>query len=478
MRAGVPRIGELPVFDRPLDRADHRVRRLWGDAQAQLDDKLAAPPPALADYAAWAQGTFSPWVKRRTEAAKQFAADAEALLGSGSRERLFATAVTASLYDDMLTQLRALPAPASPADAQSLFRKTLEDTTVPLARTTADAYKGCAKSARGAPDAMAGWKKRCEKRAEEVEALAVRAPEPAAALAVEHGPVAPPAPSRPPECATEEKWDDPQAPAADLSAPLEVAVLYDGNRLKGAEAGALLEAVAERVRAIHGHATVGPFEVMRAEALVEAKKWRDDALVCGQPPPLPALLAERHPNLALAKVSTQCFRSDSGEGELCSLEVRFRRPGAPGEPVPGTLAATPTDTRSAAGWIEAARALEQREGLLGGIFGLAMSSTRFYRVGGTEDDDPWLRIAPTLVGAAGEKIRKCHPGKDVASFLLRWTIAPDGSVISSGAEAITPPKGDARKESLCIADALLKSAWPCPRSGAPTAVEARVCIGE
>jgi len=275
----------------------------------------------------------------------------------------------------------------------------------------------------------------------------------------------------PPECGGEGRWDDPQAPPPDPSAPMEIAVVTSDVRFAGRSREPLLRAVESRLRTRDpALRLVRREEVARAEGLVTSRRWSPRGPVCGQPPPLPALLAERHPNLALANVVTLC----EAQGSECWLQVLFSRAGAddaeglPESVLDATLSGPPT---ALASWVEAAGRLDTSQ--MGGLMGYEIGSRAAVIVRGNQDDDPWLRLTPTL-DLRADAIAACAPA-GISSFRLRWTISPTGEPGTVEAMPATAPAST--PEALaCLARLVHETSWPCPRSGAATPVELTVCV--
>jgi hypothetical protein len=269
----------------------------------------------------------------------------------------------------------------------------------------------------------------------------------------------------------------------------------DDLRVSGPDRERLLEAVSNAL-ASRRLRVVPRAEVEHAERLAGERRWTDGGVVCGQAPPVPAVVARRHHHIVLAYASTRCStpidpdtiasRHPRRTGpDECSLAVTFMHAAdADADALPPNMeAVVPAQVELAASWIAAAprlRALPSEEsGVLGGLIGTeGEPDPHYFLASGIAANDPWLRVGSTLNERGPAAMRACHDGPNVASFSVRWTIAADGHVTEAAAEPITRDGGDPAAEVRCVVDAVRALAFPCTRSGQPAAATARVCIGQ
>lgn len=469
---GLPALDGIPVYDVPADRAGERVRRVWLATQRVLADAPPQPAAGLSmdDYGAWMRTEYASWLKGRLAAVKPIHEDLAALAKAKSvRDQLFAAVLTGWLHGDFVARVQALPPPEGEPEVVAEFKATLDDYLVPTAQASRAAYARCAELAPKGPKPMRPWAKACGQRGEELRALATRTVAPRKKKKV----FTPPA-----ECAAEEPWVDPDAPPPDHGKPMEIAVVVD-PRFEPAETEKIAETVIARLaQLMPDRKLVNKRHVRQAEKLVREKRWRSGGPQCGQAPPIAAVLAEKHPNLVLARVSTIC----TVEGDTCWLQVYFDRAGTDdNEGVPASLSAELTgDAADADVWLDAATRLGDNEvgGILGALIGRRGDEETFFRVAETTDDDPFLRLLPTLnEEALSAKLLACHGGEGIASFRVKLKLSPAGKPLAVEAAPVTPPAADPEAEAQCISQALMESAWPCPRSRKPVDVETVVCLG-
>ncbi len=279
------------------------------------------------------------------------------------------------------------------------------------------------------------------------------------------------------ECRDGPVVEQPDPPPPDASRPQVIALgFFRRNHLSASGKAAVLAAVRERVERDVEVPLVPAAEVAWAEQLHAEHRWKAGGPVCAQARPVVSLLADRHPNLVTATVSSVC-RYDEQDGRLvreaCSLMVAFERVGTDDRAeLPAALSARiEGDADDYAAWVEAARALEP--GLL--MSGMVTASYAL-RVSGYEAYDARLRIRSTLRDLR-EQLGACRFGVDVASLDLRWTIAPDGQAGAIEVEPrVAPDDATARRIAQCVARVMAESAWPCTPSAKPERVSARICM--
>lgn len=472
--APLPTLAGQPVLTVPLNQAPPAVQRLYADANAFAKSPL---------FETWPKGgaqAASKILDEKRARLRSLVARARALAGESPRFALFSSIIVATTVDSFATRFRSLPLPpsvkkvsAEHPDAAATIRALVARKSAPIFEHAHKAYNRCARLAPVAAEALRGWETECRARAAAIAKLIASVDRTTAPKVARHE-ITPE--TLPPECRESAPLDDPQAPPPDDTEPMAIAIIYDGSEIEGRDRERLIAAVARQIDALRDERIIPSTEVRRAQRLRKQRRWSDSGPVCGQPPPLPALLAKRHPNLVMASVSTGCDSPTWG----CHLGVSFDRPGKEGELVPpgfpdflvSSLGAPPVD--GANPWIAAAAKLVPED--------LSWISGRWERgfegvfhVAAVEEASPWLRIAPTLEATAtARKLARCYHGDGVASFFLAWTISAAGEVTAATAEPLTDPLDD--QSAACIADVLRTIPFPCTPSAKPADIEARVCI--
>lgn len=485
-------VGDTPSFEGravyPTAFTDARLAAIWSEAQQQRADLL---PSTQGLTSTRHRELLTAWVHRRNEGVTRIDALARALPAPRPPEdRLFTALALALVVDDVRAQLVDVAPPETlrgNADAERMWRDALLELTAPVARSARDAWRQCATAAASAPAAVRPWGAMCAERAESLATVATVEPRRATGSV-----------SVPPECEGGEfaaRAPDPEAPPPDETRGREIAVVYESALFEGPEREVLVDAVHAWFARLPGAHLVARDEVRAAEALHAERRWRAGGPVCGQPPPVAALLAERHPNLVIASVETWCgqFVDGSRVGaapesrSVCTLAVHARRAGTANRGgLPDDLSADLDAPRgSVVRWTDAVARLREGSALAGLFGGLGTSSRHAeFRVLGYADDDPWLRIGTTLYGVgergdAHDALLGCATrGGGVGSYRIAWTISPTGEGSAVQVESITAPTdGSASQVATCVTERLGRVRWPCTRSGAPARVEARLCIG-
>jgi hypothetical protein len=460
--AEVARLDGLDLWDGPFAEGDRDVAQTWERVQALLADR-PEPPPGGPD-GAWIRETWTTWLRAHVVRLEEVGAELAIIAEHGGpREQVFAAASYGALLESLVVAVSTLPTPreleASP-QAAAFYRSELAHTFAPLAADARDAYLACADGAPEAPVPMQAWGARCEQHARGLDAIAAAAQPPPVII--------------PSECEGP-PFTDPDAPAPDASRPMEIALVESGERFTGAQREQLIAAVQRRLATDRSLRLVPRAEVRRAEQLVAERRWRAGGPVCGQAPPLPALLAERHANLAIGTITRLCTPQPEVR---CTLHVTFDRAGTDdqdGAPRPWR-AQVEGDPEALATWTRAAGRLEASDTAIGHGSGFG-SGGRFFAVAGVDDDDAFLRVGPTLEAARGA-IAACYAGAGIASFGATFTVSEAGAVSDVVATPITAPSSDIARAQACVGEAIRALSFPCPRGGAAVRVEARVCTGE
>lgn len=484
----LPTLDGRPVHARALDAT---ATAYWELARLQRADVAPTlPPDAGADTL---REGFAPWLRRRADALRELAGQIPALDQRSDDDALFAAVLYATVAEELREAVRGLPPPPGLAsDAVTIWRETRDAQVAPLARHARDAWNRCVAVAPRASAPLRAWSSPCAERVRTLDEVIARAAPPPERPA-------PPAPQRvtlPAECEGPELNNpppDPDAPPPNDRAPREIAVVYRDDRFQGADLARLITVVRAWIARTPGARLVPQNEVDAATFLHTQRRWRVGGPVCGQSPPIPALLAARHTNLVIASVSTWCAEvegdaPDAGARESCTLSVDFDRAGttdrnglAPYRAV--DLAGPPADIAS---WVSAASRFGDPDAgtAMSGILGaLGGQQGNVFRVLGHADIDPWLRVGPTLnawgEGSPRRVFSACATrGGGVGSYRMAWTISPNGIAQEVTVTPITPPTdGSAERVSACVRDVLARVAFPCPRAGAAVPVTARVCLG-
>jgi len=430
----------------------------------------------------------SAWLRTRVEGLRALHPLVGQLSPRSPDDALYAAVLYGRLVDELRTEIEGLPPLAGIVrDQEAAWRSALAGSVVPLVRGARDAWRRCARVAPQTSPVLQGWGPDCTAQAEMLGArLEAAEPTPPRAPTV--------AVSLPPECEGPE-WQqpvvDPEAPAPNRQRPAEIVLWVAGDRFVGADAARLRNAVQTALRTTVRTRFVPAAEVDAALALRQARRWRPTGPVCGQPPPLAAVLAPQHPHLILGRIETWCGTvSEEGqpERESCTLSVQFHRAGSDdGDGVPLGRSVDVTGARNTLpAWLAAAARLQQPEtrSAMGGLFGTLMTGPDVvYRALGYASLDPWLRVGPTLTAPGDDSVREAltacaSPEAVVGSYDLAWTISPVGS-----AESVTvTPRTTAGERSgdavaACLRAVLGRTGWPCPRDGVAARVEARLCLG-
>lgn len=483
--------GEAPRFEgrvvhpSPLDA---QREAFFASAAAQRADVAPTLPPD-AGVDTLREG-FAPWLRRRADRLRELGAMVPELDQRSPDDALFAAVIYATVADELRESVRALPPPPGLApDAANLWRETRNTQVRPLLRHARDAWTRCVTVSPSVSPALRPWSEVCTARVEALEALVRAEPRPTR-----------PRPERvrlPDACEGPELQSptrDPDAPPPVETAPRSIAVVYEDARFQGPARARLLAPVRAWIARMPGARLIAQSDVEAARLLRTQRRWRVGGPVCGQPPPLAALLAERNPNLVLATVETVCYDvehpdSDAGPQRACDLTVGFRRAGTDdrtGLPEPRSVAmhGAPDDVDA---WARAAGTLGDPDAgasLAALIGGLGVSDGPVLRVLGHADVDPWLRVGPTLYGYGSAGVREALEGcvpegtGGVGVYNLAWTVSVEGAAQEvTVTPSVEPRDGSAARVSACVRDVLSRTGFPCPRAGAPAAAHARLCLG-
>jgi len=444
------------------------------EALADTKRLLARPLPRLRSAKSsspFLRAAWRPWIEEHVTNARELLGGAR----SGDRDELVRTVLAARLLEHAIDELAAMsPPPALQADAElaRVFREQIGQSLEPVRRTTVDAFRRCAAldPARLAP-VLHEWLAVCGERAA-AHASALELLARTRSAAPRPAPRSAPAPETPVECRGAGPIRDPDAPPPDESAPRQIAIVLEDEAVVGPDRARVIDALAARVQRVHRRAPVLPTaEIVRAERLVAERRVDEAGPVCGQPPPIGAVLARRFPNLVVAHARPWTWE------DTCSLSVWFDRAGTEDQGgVPQAISIDlPGGCHGAATWMAAARRLRVGGSRMGGIIGgLTLGEARA-DAAGYEDDDPWLRIGSTL-RAAERDWTACLPAAGAASFALSWTVTATGGVASPRARLLGPSTRAAEAARQCVERTLGRLAFPCTPSGQDQAVEARVCV--
>ncbi|MFK7990863.1 MAG: hypothetical protein AB8I08_32890 [Sandaracinaceae bacterium] len=413
--------------------------------------------------ARWAETAFASWLTQMSTRVHDIEERLADLEGTHPEAGPTASVIRARVYDAYQRTIRSSPIPTEireDAELRVIYREALEQAAQPLSRMAAAAYLRCVERAQGP---LTVWARVCRTRERELRTRIASA---------DRGSGTRPAREQeqwPDTCPPHNRVPDPQAPPAPRDASLELVVLYDGDEVSEAERSAFLEAVELVVVGHVGAERVPRREVERAQRLVAQRRWHPQGATCGQAPPLPALVALRHPYLILAHVLTECDASGP-----CRVSVVFDHPSLR---TGSTVASLPArlEADAASGWLDAARRLAPPEelqaiGVLRG--GYWRRPIPGYRVFGFEDVDPWLRLGPTLDGDVGEALRSCWEGGPLVRFDARWTVDASGGVRHAHVDA----EGASDTVLSCVRSVLERTAFPCPRESNEVSVQASFCM--
>jgi hypothetical protein len=261
--------------------------RYWDAVQAQRD----TPAPTGEGLT---RNALAAWLRGRVEALRSLHPLIAQLNQRSPDDALFASVLYGRLVDTLSAEVAALPRVAGvSADLEDIWRRALTGAVAPLTRSALDAWRRCATVAPRASLELRAWEPVCTAQAEVLAARLEASPAPAAP------PRRPAALAMPTECDGPElraSHVDPEAPPPDLRSPACVGPACGehptvARRRCAAPRGRVADAPAAGAHgpgaAVGGGRRRRPFSAPR--------RWRSDGPVCGQAPPLPALLAARHP---------------------------------------------------------------------------------------------------------------------------------------------------------------------------------------
>lgn len=286
-----------------------------------------------------------------------------------------------------------------------------------------------------------------------------------------------PRPAPPPvfaQCSGPTDYESPEEPAPNPWAPLTVAVVGDDLRLNADDKAQLIAAVTAQLPTIPDAQMLPATEAEAAERLYAERRWRADGPVCGQPPPLTALLTEAYPNLILARVVIYCTipAFEANRAEQCQVGVVYRHVGSRRSNQLPHLWAVPTDG-SPASLVASVESLDRHRSPVKINIAIVPPSLV---TNGHQRYDPRLRVAATLRWNE-RRLQACLPPSTTVALDLRWTINPVG--LASDVEVIPVENlsGEAgARVQACVTRALEGLAWPCTPSGEPEPVQVRLCM--
>lgn len=464
------------VWDGPL--TDPMALRALDRVRTALADK--APTLQGSDPRMWL-GPVQGWIETRVKLTREVRADADALASDPDpRMQLLAAIVFGVAADDFVSDLLAIEPPADfatgdlAAETKLVFRETLENQSTQLAAAARVGMKKCISSAPNAPEAMRAWATFCSERDGKLAELEARVA--ARAAKPMPSPVAKP-PEMFKDCTAtgEVRHVDPDAVPPDMKVKPAVAYIYTGAEVKGDDVQKLEGAVAAKLGLEVGMPVVADKELAGARKLVAQKKLYGKGPICGQAPPLPAVLQLNwRKHLIVAEIQTTCIWNK--DVERCGLYVNYRRAGGEDQenlPKPMFAKVTSRDV-PATEWIASAERLSPDEGLAGllGLMG-GESSPIFFDVANYRDDVPWLRVASTLDSDTRARVAECVDAP--ASFDASFTISPVGRTQKATLTPVTAPPADS-KVTACVKKALEATGWPCPLDGRSAKVNVRVCV--
>lgn len=471
-----PELLGKPVWDGPL--TDPMALRALDRVKAALADKI--PVLEGSDPRMWL-GPVQGWIEQRLKLTRELRADADALASDPDpRMQLLASVVFGVAADDFVTDVISIEPPADYAkgdlatETKAVFREILEKQAAPLAKAARVGLQKCAATSASAPAMLRVWEGFCRERDASLADLEKR-------VAARDAVPTPSPVAKPPEMFTdctatkEVRHVDPEAAPPDMKAKPAVAYIYTGSEVKGDDVQKLEGAVAAKLGLEVGMPVVDDKELAGARKLVAQKKLYAKGPICGQAPPLPAVLQlGKRKHLIVGEIQTTCIWNK--DVERCGLYVNYRRAGGDDQenlPKPVFAKVTSRDV-PAAEWIASAERLAPDEGLanLLGMLG-GESSPVFFDLANYRDDEPWLRIASTLDSDTRARVAACVDAP--ASFDASFTISPVGRTQKATLTPVTAPPADS-KVTACVKKALEATGWPCPLDGKSAKVNVRVCV--
>lgn len=432
-----PQLIGRPIWDGPLD--DAGATRLLERVRTSLE--IATPSTARLET----------WIAQRIALIEQIEADATAVAASTDpRMKLIATIAIAVANDDFITDAAALGA-HTPAGVIATARK---------------AFEHCRQLAPTAAEVLRPWAGYCGDRA--------------VALAdIDAGFAAPSPPRRDvlADCETTERpLPPPSALPPDKSVKPSLVYLYDDTEIIDTAQVARLEAaVAKKLAKTTGMKLVRAKDRNAARKLANQNQLHAKAPVCGQGPPVTAVLAYKAKHLVIGDIRTPCVLDGGAKPATCGLSVTYRRAGdTDGTGLPPAMWAPIDKTEDEIvdiDFIAAAGRLAPGAGG-GGLLGSLRTGGVYTGFSGF-DEDPWLNIPATLRGPTTERLAACVDA--AASFDATFTITPEGATRGVSLAPVTAPPA-ASRVAACVQEALEKTPWPCTRDGKPAQVDVRLCV--
>lgn len=504
----LPMLEGRALWDEPVERAPQAVRDAIDRTRRALEDRLPPPRGRTSGAEAWSRDAVAPWLRRRIEAISE----TERTLGplaAGSddlRAAALGAVLVARLSDDLVTQLEGAPLPrelAGDPELAAAYRETMRGATGPIVTRAQAAYRACAELAPRAPEPLRAWASHCAARIAALEPRIAedrRAAEERARVQEARRTLSGAA-RVPPGC------EPAASPSPSRAAPQELAVVYEGTRLRGALRARVLRAIEQRLRRDAPDLTVIPAaEIARTGALVRARRTTARGPVCAVAPSLTHLLRESHPDVVVATAREDCTRL--GE-DPCRLELRIDPPDAIEGLTWRQEVAVTGDPPAAGAWLAAVDALGSSERGTVGVLGVlrdgavrdgalldgaslgalrgeaslgatAPVSAPYFAVAPSAAADPRLDAARSL-RRARDALRRCWSGRGIARFDVALTVAPDGATRDAAVTVVPdtlagdPAAVDAVR--ACVQRVVAATEWTCPTSGADTRIEASLCLG-
>lgn len=464
----LPSAEGLALYPVPSEEAPPEMRELLDALAGVLAHRLAPPSDeSLEGVRAWTDATFTTYLREHLQRVRALEERATPLAERDDADAVVAAIVVAVAYDDFRRALDEIPLPEEirgDEELAAIFRDAIAGASYPLARRAADAYGWCNQRSERLPEALRGWAARCSERAAALGAIEPPPERPRTRAA--------PVIAWPSECASEETYTrEPDAPPPDLRRPEAIAIVGDAGEMEADDRARLLDAVRTRVDELVVAPVIPTREVLEAERLRAERRVRRRGPVCGQPPPLAWVLADRHPNLVIGQIHMDCFQDD--HREVCSLRVGFRRAGTEAdEGLPAVLAAQMVgDPSEIETWLSAASRLAP-EPPYGGLVGVWQGPSSIdVRVRDDADEDPWLRLR-SLLRERSDALSACLP-EGVASFSASFDVSAVGD---PSAIVVEPRTGGSVEAAACVRRVLEEARWPCAPEARPRRVEITLCL--
>lgn len=471
---GAPLLLGKPVADGPLEGAAR-------DAYDKTAAALAIPLPSLGGEPASSRDALTAWIEQRRTLVAELDG-ALKTLPAAERSGLFATLLLGIAIDDFASDVLAIPLPESmrsselAAEIEKAFHETLEDSARPLAEAARARLAKCVELAPSASPALRVWGDHCRARVAALDELLARV---AARPAPKRYPPEPPLPAAMRDCSGGERIEaEPDGPPPVMDVAPKLVVVYDDDNVRGRDRDKLIAAVTKTIQRDVSIPLLSAKELAAGNALVAQRRMTPKGPVCGQAPRLTQVLGTKYRHVIVAHVDTDCVQYLGEDNRnACGVRVGFKRVGTfEHEDLPKSMfASVDRKDAPASAWIAAASQLSsdhpEAGGLLGSLSGGPGASV--FAIKNYGDDDPWLRLGPSLADKTAAKVAACVDAP--ASFEVQLEVSRTGKASVAALTPVTAPPAGAKVEA-CVREALAATPFPCTHDGKPAKAAFRMCV--